>query len=149
VDPYAFVGDDGRQHTNLHLNLDAPDVRDHLARLRVALSNKGITLAFWDTGGTPDACRGYPWLWILAEWKAEGIAILAETSCDLAAWITGFWFEFPPTPGAKHVARAVCPLATLTTHHSPDVDPAWISDAHRNGLAPVLDIGQIDRIAPA
>jgi hypothetical protein len=138
--------DSGRPMINLHLNLAAPDTRLYLARLRDELVKRGVTLAFWDTGGEPDACGGHEWLKVLSGWKQAGIAIMPESSCDVAAWTTGLWMEYPYSWGDYALPRVVTPQATLAAHtNTVDVRGGidWKDDAKAKGVRPIIDVAEL------
>jgi len=142
----AFALKSPHTYTNLKLDLAAPANREYAARLRDELVKRGISVAFWDTGNGPEQGKTYEWLKLLANWKRAGIAIMPETSCDLAAWTTGLWMEFPYSWGDYGLAKTVCPQATLAAHtNSPDVREGvdWKEDAVRKGVQPILDLNDM------
>jgi hypothetical protein len=121
--------------------------REYTARLRDALVARGVSLAFWDTGGQPSPREGHEWLRILASWRRAGISILPETSCDVAAWATGYWMEYPYSWGTHEIARTVTPRAILTGHTNyQDIRAIggraveWKDDAAAKGLRPIVHI---------
>ena len=143
-DPFALKSP--RSYTNLRLNLAAPVNREYCARLRDELVKRGISVAFWDTGNGPDSVNTYDWLKLLVNWKNAGIAIMPETSCDLSAWTTGLWMEFPYSWGDYGLAKRICPQATLSAHtNTKDVRDGvdWRDDAMRKSVHPILDIYDI------
>jgi hypothetical protein len=137
ADRVALLTDARYSHTNLQLDLGAN--RAYNARLMAALKQRGVTLAFWDTGGEPSPRNSHEWLRLLADWKRAGISILPETSGDIAAWTTGITMEYPYSRGNYDIPRAVTPKATLTVHTNWD-DPGWVEDAERKGLRPIIHI---------
>lgn len=146
----AFALKAKEPYTNLRLNFSAPANREYFARLRDELVARGVSVAFWDTGGNPEHIHGHEWLKFLANWKTAGIAILPETSCDVAAWTTGIWMEYPYSWGTYEIARTVCPEATLTAHtNTPDVRNGvdWRQDALGKGVRPIVEMSQLLRPA--
>lgn len=147
ADKIALINPSGPL-TNLHINVGADDVRLSLARLRDALATRGVTIAFWDTGSGPDGCSGHEWLKLLASWKAAGVAIMPETSCDLAAWTTGLWMEFPYSWGTYAVPRAVTPGADLCSHTNfVDIKNGvdWKQDARSKGVRPIITVEEVSK----
>lgn len=141
ADKIALVADAPYIETNLRLDLAA--TRDYHARLRDALVARGVSLAFWDTGGQPSPRKGHEWLRLMADWKRAGIAIMPETSCDVAAWATGIWMEYPYSWGTYEVAKTVTPKAILAGHrNTPDVRNGidWRDDAGAKGLRPIIHL---------
>jgi hypothetical protein len=136
----------GHQWSNVHVNLAADDVRLALARLRDHLVQRGVTIAFWDCGGSPDACSGHEWLKVLSSWKQAGIAIMPESSCDVAAWTTGLWMEYPYSWNDYTLPKIVTPNAALAAHtNTVDVRGGidWKDDAKAKGVRPIVDVAEL------
>jgi hypothetical protein len=137
ADRVALTTDARYTHTNLQLDLGAN--RAYNARLRDALKARNVSLAFFDTGGEPGPRQGHEWLRLLSDWKRAGISVLPETSCDIAAYCTGVWMEYPYSRGRYDLARVVTPKATLTVHTNWD-DPGWAEHATKQGLRPIIHV---------
>lgn len=131
-------------HTNLQLDLGGN--RQYNARLMAALRARGVTLAFWDTGGEPSPRQGHEWLRLIRDYRKAGIGVLAETSCDLAAWTSGYYIEYPYSWNDKALARTVTPKATLTAYmNNPDIRNGtdWKDDAARRGVRTITHIDEV------
>jgi hypothetical protein len=146
-DPFALRAKEPL--TNLKLNFSSPENRQYFARLRDELIKRGISVAFWDTGSGPEIIKGHEWLKFLANWKAAGIAIMPETSCDIAAWTTGLWMEYPYSWGEYTLARTVCPQASYCAHsNTRDVRDGvdWTKDALKKGLHPIVEVADLRKV---
>jgi hypothetical protein len=141
ADRVALTTEARYSHTNLMLNLGGN--RAYNARLMAALRQRGVALAFFDTGGEPSPRNSHEWLRLLADWKRAGISILPETSCDVAVWTTGGMTLFPYGWNDIDLARTVTPKGTITCYmNTPDIRNGidWRDDAARRGVRPIIHI---------
>lgn len=140
--PVTWNGD-GRPKANAKLDLTNPDNRIPLTKLAEALAAKGCNAAFWDTGSGPEVGNGEAWLAVLAMFKNKGVAVMAESSSDIAAWVTGLWMEYPYSwEDADYIlGKTVTPHASLLTMGYPDPDnhpgQDWDADAIAAGVWPI------------
>lgn len=146
--PLAFddaIQGGGKTLANLRLDFEASDNRLYYARMCAVLAARGIKTAFWDTGGGPGNVNPHAWLKMLQRWKAAGISVLAETSCDLNAYVAGVWMEYPYSWGMYDAAKAICPKASLMAMTN-DVDDRggvhWYVDAEAKGVLPIVSYEQ-------
>lgn len=111
---------------------------------------RGISFAYWDDGTAPEPDRPMYWQWTLNRYKLNGITVAPESSCDVAAWITGAIMHFPYTWGDFRAAKVATPNATqfcVFPHDVPGFDLArdvpWYVDAASKGVVPVLTVEQL------
>jgi hypothetical protein len=104
-----------RPYTNFYVNPMHPKNIAFVDSLLSDLESRGVNLAFWDMGNGPDHYKGMVWVSILLHARSKGIAFMCETSNDIAAWITGYYLEWPPDELSNTMIRAICPKASICT----------------------------------
>lgn len=122
--------------------LDPNNVR-FLARLRDDLAAQGVNFAFWDMGTNGRVGEGRAWFDILKTWKQAGISIAAESSCDIASYVTGTnLFDQYQETFDYTMAKAVTPLArptVLDRRTTLSNGQYWWDVAMAKGFVPIME----------
>jgi hypothetical protein len=140
--PLWYPGGGGEQSL-----LDPNNVR-FLARLRDELAAQGVNFAFWDMGTNGRVGEGRAWFDILKTWKQAGISIAAESSCDIASYVTGTnLFDQYQETFDYTMAKAVTPLArpvVLDRRTTLSNGQYWWDVAMAKGFVPIMEDYQME-----
>jgi hypothetical protein len=135
--PLWFPGGGGVQ------NMADPDVQRFLSRLKTDLAAQGVNYAFWDMGSGGPTGQGRVWFDILKTWKQAGISIAAESSCDIASYVTGTNFFYGWQENNDYgLVQTVTPIAKIVVSDRRDTPingQYWWDAAMSKGFVPVLD----------
>jgi len=128
-------------------SLSDPNVQRFLNRLKNDLVSQGVNFAFWDLGTAAPAGEGKLWFDLLKSWKQAGISIAAESSCDVASYVTGtnLFFKFQETY-SYDLVRAVTPKAKITVVDNRTTlanGNYWWNEASAMGFIPLLSLDQM------
>jgi hypothetical protein len=129
-------------------SLSDPNVQAWLTRLRTDLVDQGVNFAYWDQGGAAQPGEELDWFNLLKTWKQAGISIAAESSCDLASYITGTNLFYPWQPTNDYsLLKTVTPQAkimAMNQTNTPDANGQyWWDQATAKGFIPILSDVQL------
>ncbi len=128
------------------INLNDPTVQAWVSRLKSDLVAQGVNFAFWDSGSGAPNGEEMAWFNVLKSFKQAGITIAAESSNDIASYITGTNF-YDQMRGDSLLARTVTPLVkpvVMDDHLTPDSSGQyWWEQALARGWVPILHDNQL------
>ncbi len=139
-DPAWFPGGGGA------MSLTDPGVLAWLDRLKTDLASRGVNFAYWDTGGGPRPGQERLWFDVLKQWKLAGIPIAAETSNDLASYVTGTNLMWNFKNFDYSLLRTVTPHVKIIVEDLTDQLPDgryWWDAAQQLGFIPLLNERQL------
>jgi hypothetical protein len=156
IDPFESTrihNPDGSVTQNTQ-SLDSPTVQALLKNQRNQMVSLGVNFAFWDTGGSPRNGSAMGWVNQLWDFKSAGITVAPESSCDIAAWITGADIQAVYTFNSFAIAKEVTPNSTMFAVQNFDQSEVingqtvqWWDDAQSKGVVPILTLTQMEERA--
>jgi hypothetical protein len=128
-------------------SLADPAAQKFLLQLKNSLVAQGVNYAYWDTGAAGPTGEGRLWFDLLKSWKQAGISIAAESSCDVASYVTGtnliFWYQDASDYAIMSAVTPKARIGVIDQRRLPENGKYWWDIAASRGFVPMLDQKQL------